>query len=253
MSQFLTSSEISQVNLHQLQQENVELQRRFAAQQRVLHSMENRIAQSLETLQIHLDQIKAIKETEDFGVYLNSIGTETQGLCDLLADAMTLQKLEAGKVPVHLEVLDPQSILTAVTRHLLIPHHEAASRLICKIAPDLPLIYADQDLLQAVLTDLLMRGLKYSEPKLSVTLEAFQCSEQLHLNVTAQRFAPQGEREFATEIALCCKRIEVQGGEVTCHLSSAGLTLVTVALPLLIHTAELKAGQMDATLVGTLN
>jgi signal transduction histidine kinase len=192
----------------------------------------------LEALQGHLD---CLGEEEVRVSHCNALGlmeAEVHQLCDLLSDAMLLQKLEAGKVQVNLEAADPYSLLIAASRHLLEPKDGSRSRLICKFSTDLPLIQADQDLTEAVISDLLTRGMKYSDLSEPVTLSVERAEGQLAIHVSAQRFAPIGNREFATEIALCCKRIEVQGGEVTCKVDAEGFSVVTVTLPVLAECGD---------------
>ncbi|MGC8711749.1 MAG: hypothetical protein ACP5RH_05100, partial [Leptodesmis sp.] len=77
---------------------------------------------------------------------------------------------------------------------------------------------------------LLARGLRYSDSTSAVVLGVAAVDDWVHLYVTAQRFAPIGNRDFATEIVLCCRRIEVQKGKVTCHQRPDGLQTVTIAL-----------------------
>ncbi|MDX2228673.1 MAG: hypothetical protein NW220_03485 [Leptolyngbyaceae cyanobacterium bins.349] len=217
--------------LQQLRSENDELRRYLEAQKKVIASLERRVGRSLSTLGVQVQRLSSGLHVEQ--ERQSSIGTiqhEVSSLCDLLADAMLLQKLEAGKVDVNLEAVSPFATLSTVSRHLL--KDANSTRLICEFAPDLPPIQADQDLLEAVLTDLLARGLRYSDSDSPVVLGARQESTQICLFVTAQRFAPVGNRDFATEIVLCCRRIEVQNGTVTCQQRPDGLQTVTLTLAL---------------------
>lgn len=229
----LSSCSPTQINpaIQRLQAENEKLHLYLTAQKKVIASLERRVGRSLGTLGVHVKQLSdASKVDAQCQQHIHSIQHEVDSLCDLLADAMLLQKLEAGLVEVHLEALPLHPILTAVTRHL---QKEAAStRLICEFEADLLPVRADQELLEAVLTDLLARGLRYSDVDSPVVLGAKCYQHQAHLYVTAQRFAPVGDRDFATEIVLCCRRIEVQNGIVTCQQSANGLQTVTLALGL---------------------
>ena len=217
-------------SLQQLQGENAKLQKYLAAQKAVIGSLERRVGRSLESLEGHLHHLAtASQESETWQAHLGSVQSEVDGLCDLVADTMLLQKLEVGKVAVNLEPLDLQPLLVSVTRHLLVPK-AGAPRLVCEVDAALPLALADPDLTEAVLTDLLTRSLKYSDPDLPIVLKVERSTVQVHLSVTAQRFAPPGNRDFATEIVLCCRRIEVQGGEVVCQPRSDGLQTVTATL-----------------------
>lgn len=230
MSQQLASHRIPSDALQQLQKENAELQKYLAAQKVVIASLERRAGRSLETLGIHINYLAAAKDSSNWYSHLDSVQNEVDRLCDLISDTTLLQKLEAGKVEVKLERLDLRPILVAVSRHLLDCKDGRTVRLVCEVDSSLPEALADQELTEAVLTDLLARGLKYSDPDIPVVLGAERVGGQIHLRVTAQRFAPAGNRDFATEIVLCCRRIEVQRGEVTCHHPPDGLQTVTIAL-----------------------
>lgn len=216
--------------VEQLQLENHELRRYLDAQKKVISSLERRAGRSLESIGVHVKQLTAaVHQQTDWQATVNVVEQEVSGLCDLISDAMLLQKLEAGKVEVHCVPLSLHTVLTAVSRHLL--KGNTTVRLICEFDAELPVILADQELLEAVLTDLLARGLRYSDQDFPVVLGARQEGNAAHLYVTAQRFAPLGNRDFATEIVLCCRRIEVQQGTVTCHQGETGLQTVTVTLP----------------------
>lgn len=221
------------VTLQQLVAENAELQKYLMAQKKVIASLERRVGRSLDSLGVHVDRLteSAIVDS-NWQQHLSSVQSEVDALCDLLADTMLLQKLEAGKVEIKLEVLNLQPLLSCVSRHLLEPRDGSPVRLLCEVSSHLPLALADQDLTEAVLLDLLARGLRYSDAETLVVLAADADGDCVHLSVTAQRFAPPGNREFATEIALCCRRIEVQRGKIACQPRPDGLQTVTISLPI---------------------
>jgi signal transduction histidine kinase len=216
-----------------LQADNAQLQQYLNAQKVVTASLERRAGRSLESLGVHLNRLTdALPVPEQWQQHLSQVQDELDSLCDLVADTLLLQKLEAGRVEVRLEPLDVHHLITVVTRHLRDPKRGSSTRLICQSEADLPWAIADQDLTEAVLTDLVARGLKYSDPDTPVALEAEHSGEQLNLHVTAQRFAPPGNRDFATEIVLCCRRVEVQQGQISCQQRPDGLQTVTITFPL---------------------
>jgi len=216
--------------LQRLRSENAALQRYLAAQKAVITTLERRAGRSLESLGVHLGHLtESLPTLSDWYNQLNLVQGEVNSLSDLLADTMLLQKLEAGKVPVKLTPLDPNALLSSVSRHLLHPKDGSEVRLVCDIEPHLPSISADQELTEAVLTDLLGRAMRYGDPASPVVLGAEQTNDQVYLHVTAQRFAPAGNRDFATEIVLCCRRIEVQNGKITCARHPDGRETVTLA------------------------
>lgn len=225
-------SQTGSSSLQRLQSENSELRQYLEAQRKVIASLERRVGRSLESLGVHVKSMTAAPDaSSQWQSCLNSIQNEVDSLSDLLSDAMLLQKLEAGKVEPKLEPLRLEPLLNCVSRHLLEPRSQDPVRLICEFGSAMPQIWADQELTEAVLMDLLARGLRYSDPTSAVVLGVAALDDWVHLYVTAQRFAPIGNRDFATEIVLCCRRIEVQKGKVTCHQRPDGLQTVTIALP----------------------
>lgn len=231
MSQQCTSVEKNVSALQQLIDENQELQRYLDAQRKVITSLERRVGRSLESLGVHLKGVSTQPEqSSTWQESITSVQQEVDSLCDLLADAMLLQKLEAGKVMAHLERLPLGPLLSSVSRHLLQAKENNPVRLICEFESNLPDLRADQELLEAVLIDLLARAFRYSDSDSPVILGVKRVESQVHICITTQRFAPIGNRDFATEIALCCRRIEVQNGKVTCQYRGDGLQTVTIAL-----------------------
>jgi signal transduction histidine kinase len=231
MSQQCAPSQVESVSLKQLRSENEDLQRYLAAQKNVIASLERRVGRSLQCLEGHVKQMnQGLHHGTTWQESLTSVEGEVQALTDLLADTMLLQKLEAGKVDVVLESLPLDRLFTSVTRHLLEPRVNQPVRLVCEFHSPLPAVVADQELLEAVLTDLLARGLRYSDSSSPVALDVEPVGDYVHIYITAQRFAPVGNRDFATEIVLCCRRIEVQAGKVTCDQRPDGLQTVTISL-----------------------
>lgn len=228
MSQQCAPLPLSSPALEEL--ERADLRNQLKSQQKLVTAIERRVGRSLTLIQTHLTQLnQLLHDSSEWQVNIASMADELHQLGDMLADATLLQKIEAGKVTVQLEVLDLHLLLDCVSRHLLAPRGEAA-RLICKVPAVLPSIIADRDLIEEVLADLLGRSLKYSDPDSMIILDVTCFESQVAISITAQRFAALGERDYAPEIALCCKRVEVQNGEVTCQMGLDGSTQVTIKL-----------------------
>ncbi len=228
MSQQCAPSQIESPALQRLRFENEELRRYLEAQKSVISSLERRVGRSLRSLGVNVEHMASFQAAIDWQNHLESVKGEVDSLCDLLADAMLLQKMEAGKVEAHLEPLAIETVVTSVTRHLLEPKSNTPVRLVCEISSPLSPILADSELLEAVLMDLLGRSLKYSDQHAPVILGIQQIDRAVHLQITAQRFAPVGDRDFATEIVLCCRRVEVQQGKITCQQRFDGSQTVTI-------------------------
>jgi signal transduction histidine kinase len=221
--------------LQALHAENVKLQKFLAAQQTVITTLEQRAGRSLVSMGIYARQLAAVPmDSDSWQANLVGVQQEIHRLSDLLEDTLLLQKLEAGKVEINVEAFDLQDLLLLITRHWTTAIADAArekcpNQLMCTIAPNLPLVMADRHLTEAALTDLLARGLQYTEAP--VQLDVSSSGDRVVLRVTAQRFAPVDDRSFATEIVLCCRQIQVQGGAISCEHHADGLQTVVIELP----------------------
>jgi signal transduction histidine kinase len=228
------SPQVESLAAQQLKKNNAELQQYLEAQKRVIASLERRAGRSLDSLGVHVSHLSAsFHQSQAWQAALAGVQNEVDSLSDLLSDAMLLQKLEAGKVEIKLEAIALDHLLDSVTRHLSQPNSHHAGRLVRQIPENLLPVLADQDLTEAVLSDLLARGLKYSDPDAVVTLAVDRVDDGMQICVTAQRFSPKGDRNFATEIVLCCRRVEAQNGTIFCKQTVDGLqtVIITLAIP----------------------
>ncbi|KAM3095226.1 hypothetical protein ACKFKF_25460 [Phormidesmis sp. 146-12] len=225
------SPDVEQV-LTSLTSETADLKSQLQGQDKLVKALERRVARSLDSIQSHLGQLdQSFHNDPDWQKTLSSMAGDLHQLGDLLSDATLLQKIEAGKVTVQLEAIDLPLLLDSLTRHLLVGRSGVAPRLICKIPTQLPLVLADPEHTEAILMDLLGRALKYSQPDSTISLEV-SCSELwAAIEIVAERFAPVGQQDFAPEIALCCKRVEMQNGQVSCRVRSASSTSIAISLP----------------------
>ncbi|UBF26885.1 hypothetical protein K9N68_02530 [Kovacikia minuta CCNUW1] len=194
MSQQIVFVQAPSESLQRLQAENAQLQRYLAAQRSVIASLERRAGRSLESMGVHVKQLtSAFTDPVKWDQHLESMQNEVDRLCDLISDALLLQKLEAGKVDLKLEPLNLKLVLSSISRHLLDPKDGSATRFVSKVDPALPIALVDQELTEAVLMDLLARGLKYSDASFPVVLEAEQVDDRVHVCVTAPKICSSWE------------------------------------------------------------
>jgi signal transduction histidine kinase len=217
--------------LSPLASETANLRSQLRAQDKLVGALERRVARSLDFIQTHLGQLDRFShDCSDWQKTLTSMAGELHQLSDLLSDATLLQKLEAGKGLVQLEAIDLPLLLDSVTRHLSGWREGSAPRLICTIPTQAPYILADYEHTEAVLMDLLGRALKYSHPDSTIVLKVNYSELWAAIELVAPQFAPAGQQDFAPEIALCCKRVEIQDGKVTCQKRSDGCTSIVINL-----------------------
>ncbi len=207
-----------------LRAENEQLKQHLAAQQRVLRALGRRAEHSLAVFASQLEWLDPLWP-ERWTQPLATFSGEVERLSSLVRDALLLQRLEAGQVPLQPQ---PLPTLALLERMAQLP----GPRLLREFGPPLPLLLADLEQTEAVLVELLGRAQRYSDPASPVVLGAAASGGELNLWVAAQCFGPLGTSEdFAPEIALCCRRIEVQSGRLTCSRRPDGLSAVSLWLP----------------------
>jgi two-component system, OmpR family, sensor histidine kinase KdpD len=141
-------------------------------------------------LKTPLTSIKAaitsvLEERRSFSVehqeLLTIVDEETDRLSRLVTEAIQTARIEAGNVQLHRRVHRLREIieLTAKQFHILLEGREVQ----LQIRDDLPAIYADAELIQAVLKQLLDNAAKYSPPGSPITVTALPRDRQVVVTV----------------------------------------------------------------------
>jgi PAS domain S-box-containing protein len=95
----------------------------------------------------------------------------TKGLLDLIRDLLDISKMETGRSFQQKEPLDVSS-LAEKTVELLLPQTQAKQQLLeLTVQPDLPLINADPQAIEEVLTNLISNAVKYTPEKGTIKVE----------------------------------------------------------------------------------
>jgi signal transduction histidine kinase len=129
------------------------------------------------TLRRRLDELSG-DETREF---LEIVDHQTDRLIRLVEDLLVVSRIEAGKVTLHPEPLEPASFLERVVTGM----GEHASRIQRRIHPGLPDVFlADPQRLGQILTNLLQNAVKFSPPDTVVTLDAEAFAEGLAFTVS---------------------------------------------------------------------
>ncbi|MBD2099926.1 hypothetical protein [Leptolyngbya sp. FACHB-261] len=227
MSNFVTEALVAPERpcLHSIRAENERLRQQLSAQRRVLTALSQRAQRSLQIFETQLHQL----ENQPVEAWVSPLATftgEVQGLSSLVSDTLLLQKLEAGQIPLDLRPLPTLPLIELVTSGF-------GERLVREFASPLPPLLADSEQTEAVLMELLGRARRHSEPNSPLIVGAAAVAPKgVRLWVAAQRFvAADSAEDFAPEIALCCKRVEIQGGGLTCERRSDGFSAVVLQLP----------------------
>ena len=94
--------------------------------------------------------------------FIEIINSESERLTRLINDVLDLARIEAGRMPWQDNLISIQDIInnTARVQHQLL--EEKSLRLNLDVAQDLPLVLADRDRIQQVITNLLSNAIKFS-------------------------------------------------------------------------------------------
>ena len=138
------------------------------------------VARASHELRTPLASIKSLAETlmrEDLDIdrseerdYLSSIDGACDRLARIIDGLLTVSRIEAGGVEMHIEVVCAQEIVTRVVEqfHLGSSGHS----FVVEVPPDLPRVMADPDRLEDILSNLISNATKYSPPDGRVTVGA---------------------------------------------------------------------------------
>ncbi len=119
------------------------------------------------------------------GLLLSSVSAIRRGvkrMNTMIQDLVDLARVEGGQL-----ALKPQPIALSDYIPDLLTHSAAVltvTRIQVELPPDLPLIAADDDRLQRILTNLFSNALKYSEPDTPVLISAWRKDEAVVITIT---------------------------------------------------------------------
>ena len=109
---------------------------------------------------------------ESYREYTRDIHGGGQHLLGVINDILDMSKIEAGAVELHDEVLDPEALLDASARLLRERAANAGISLRAEIAPGLPHLFADRQLIKRCLLNLLYNSIKFTPSGGQITVRA---------------------------------------------------------------------------------
>ncbi|MFL5802046.1 MAG: histidine kinase N-terminal 7TM domain-containing protein, partial [Roseiflexaceae bacterium] len=155
-------------------------------------------------------------------------------LLRLINDILDFSKIEAGRFTIDLYPVALPSIVTAVASMMQPQIQERGLELKLEIAPDAPLVYANSERLEQVLTNLLANAIKFTDHG-SITVRTSCDGERLRCSVvdTGIGIAPEQQRTLFQEfqqiasdhtrrypgtglgLAISRRLVEMMGGALT--------------------------------------
>ncbi len=166
--------------------------------------------------------------------YAGDIVQSGTHLLDIINDILDISKIEAGKYRLHTERVD---VVVVIDRCLKLVKQRAldqALHLRSELAPDLPLIEADQRLMKQIVLNLLSNAIKFTPLGGTIVVSAQMQDGQLVLRV-----ADTGVGIPADEIANIVKPFYQIDSGLTRRHEGAGLGLALVSAYVRLHAGEL--------------
>ena len=181
-----------------------------------------------------------------------AINDEAKRLSRLITQYMDITKLESGAHPLRVA---PVRMMPLIERVLLLLSPLAAQRdirIVRRIAPDLPALSVDADLLARALTNLLANAIKYSPARTEIIVAARDAGESLLVEVSDHGYGISADdlphifekfyRVPSVEdtdvpgtglgLALVREIVELHGGRVTVHSEPGTGSTFSIRLPL---------------------
>lgn len=116
--------------------------------------------------------------------FLTIVDEEASRLSGLVADAIQMARVEAGRMQLHRESWPPNALIQAAVERVKPQLDSREVRM--EIPPDLPHLPADKELVTLALRQLLTNAAKYSTPQSPITVSAFVQDGRLVIQVRDQ-------------------------------------------------------------------
>jgi two-component system sensor histidine kinase KdpD len=176
---------------------------------------------------------------------LDSVVTEAERLDRLVANLLSMSRIEAGALVIDHQAVDVEELVQERVRRLA--HLFRQVRVQVDVAPELPLVDGDYTQLESVVTNLLENAARHSPPGTMVqvtartpnptTVELAVADEGIGVPPHEQRriFEPfhrgEGSRSSGVGLAICRGVVEAHGGAIRVDRTPGGGATFVVTLP----------------------
>lgn len=137
-------------------------------------------------LELH-GEIKGDKNKE----YLDIIRTSSENLLMVINDILDISKLDAGKMEIYAEDLDPTEIITGATKLLETEAHDRSIRLVTELEP--ATIQSDARIIRQILINLLSNAVKFTKKGGQVSVRSETATDGYRIIVSDTGVGMSGE------------------------------------------------------------
>lgn len=138
---------------------------------RFVSDVSHELRTPLTNLALYLDLLTASSPPDEKSrKYLSTLRRETKRLTDLIEDLLTISRLEANRLAIHMQPVDANRVVTEMSLDRAQMAEQRMLALTCDTEARLPPALADPRLLTQVLSNLLTNALNYSPPRAAIRL-----------------------------------------------------------------------------------
>jgi K+-sensing histidine kinase KdpD len=232
----------------QLAEEKTALEQAEDARRALLRSVSHDLRTPLAAIRAITSDLRAgaVYDEETRRELLDVVGDEAERLDRLVANLLSLSRIEAGALTPDLQAVDLDELLTERVRRLsrLLRDLKVETRL-----PDLlPLVDADYVLVDQVVTNLLENAARHAPPGSMITIEARDLGDVMEVAVSDQgsgvpaaerraifepfRTGSTSERSSGVGLAICKAIVEAHGGRIAVGDAPGGGARLAFTLPI---------------------
>lgn len=193
-------------------------------------------------LQTHFSSLEEDRRNELLGV----LGSSTQRLAGIFEDFLLLSRMEAGRLTLRVEPVDPVSVVEESVARMESQHPEREFRTMY-LAP-IPRIRADEGRVVQVLANILSNAAKYSSPESVIAVEIKPSEDRVSFSVRNEgpgvpdaardklftKFGrPTGNSDSSIGLGLyiCSELVSLMGGSIGYESEPGKITTFWFALP----------------------
>lgn len=235
---------VAEIERRQLLEDNTRTQNEFFSM--VAHEVRSPLAAirgATSLLETHFETMKEDRRTE----LLKVLSSSTTRLGSIFEDFLLLSRMDAGKLTLRLEPVNPLEVADESVARMQSEHPEREFRTL-SLSP-LPMVCADEGRVVQILTNLLSNAAKYSSPGSVVVLEMKPLDDRVRFAVRNEGpgIAPEDREKlftrfgrlsksddsFSTGLGLyiCAQLVDAMGGAIGCDSVPNKITTFWFALP----------------------
>ncbi len=111
--------------------------------------------------------------------FLDSMETEVDSLAQMVQELLELSRIESGQVSLRLEPTTVAEVVAPPTQRLQLQADRSQVTLTLQLPGDLPVVWADSDRLQQVVTNLVHNAIKFTSPGGQVDVRAYLARDDM--------------------------------------------------------------------------